>query len=183
MRNLVIAKRYSKALFNLATDGGWVGQYGRELDEIVRLMKELPDLAHAIQNPMVPETAKRTLFKTVSDQSDMSPIMRSFINLLIEKRRVQHLPEIAEYYHKLIDEHSNVARAQVTAAAQLSPEVIQEIAQSLEKKTGKKIVVEFKQDATLIGGVVAQIGDMVFDGSVRRQLTNFKESIKRGALG
>jgi F-type H+-transporting ATPase subunit delta len=121
------------------------------------------------------------MFGAVADKGSMTPIMRSFIKLLIEKQRVQHLPEITEYYHRLIDEHSNVARAKVTAATKLDEKAIQEIAQALEQRTGKQIVVEFKEDPALIGGVVAQIGDLVLDGSVRRQLLNFKESIKRGA--
>ncbi|GLI35613.1 ATP synthase F1 subunit delta [Desulforhabdus amnigena] len=183
MRNLVIAKRYAKALFNLALDGGWVGQYGRELDGFVQLLGELPDFADAVQNPLYPEAARKALFYSVADKAEMTPIMKSFINLLIEKKRVQHIGDIADYYHKLIDDHDNVARAQLKAATQLDEPVIQEIAQTLENMTGKKIVVEFQLDPTLIGGVVAQIGDLVLDGSVRRQLLNFKETLKRGALG
>ncbi|MCE5244422.1 MAG: ATP synthase F1 subunit delta [Syntrophobacteraceae bacterium] len=182
MKNLVIAKRYAKALFNLALDGGWVGQYGRELDDFVRLLKDFPELAEAIQNPLYPETTRKELFFAVADKADTSPILRSFISLLIEKKRVQHLDEIAEYYHRLIDEHSNVARAQIKAATELDDDIIQDISHTLENMTGKRIVVEFQQDPSLIGGVVAQIGDLVLDGSVKRQLLNFKESLKRGVL-
>jgi F-type H+-transporting ATPase subunit delta len=181
VKNLVIAKRYSRALFNLAQEGGWVGQYGRELDQIVRLLNEHQDLASALQNPQYPEAIRLAMFGSIAEKGNVTPVMRNFVRLLIEKKRVQNLPEIAEYYHRLIDEHSNVARAQITAATKLDEQVIQEIAQALEQRTGKQIVVEFKQDPELIGGVVAQIGDLVLDGSVRRQLLNFKETIKRGA--
>lgn len=183
MKNLVIAKRYSKALFNLALEAGLVEQYGQELDGFVKLLKDLPDLADAVQNPLYPEAARQTLFYSVADKVGMAPVIRSFINLLIEKRRVQHLTEIAEYYSKLIDEHANVARARIKAAVPLGEDVIEEIAQTLGKMTGKKVVVEFQQDPGLIGGVLAQIGDLVLDGSVKRQLLNFKETLKRGALG
>lgn len=183
MKNLIIAKRYAKALFNLAEGDGKVEQYGQELDGFVRLSGELPELANAIQNPLYPEAARKSVFHAIAQGVGLSPILNSFINLLIEKKRVQNVGEIAEYYHKLIDEYANVARAQITAATQLDENVIQEIAQTLEKMTGKHVVVEFQQDAGLIGGVVAKIGDMVLDGSVKRQLLNFKETMKRGALG
>lgn len=183
MRNLVIAKRYAKALFNLALEQNQVEQYGQELHAFVQLLKELPDLASSLQNPLYPEPARKALFATVADRAGMTPITRSYINLLIEKKRIQNLAEIAEYYDKLIDEHNNVARAQVKAAIVLDEGSIQSIAQALEKITGKKIAVEFQQDPSLIGGVVAQIGDLVLDGSVRRQLLNLKETMKRGALG
>jgi F-type H+-transporting ATPase subunit delta len=183
VKNLIIAKRYAKALFNLAQEDGKVEQYGQELDGFVRLSGELPDLANAIQNPLYPEAARKSVFHSVADQVGLSPILKNFINLLIEKKRVQNVGEMAEYYHKLIDEYANVARAQITAATGLDEDVIREIAQTLEKMTGKHVVVEFQQDAGLIGGVVAKIGDMVLDGSVKRQLLNFKETMKRGALG
>ncbi len=183
MRNLVIAKRYAKALFNLALEEKRVEQYGQELGEFVQLLRDLPDLADAVQNPLYPEATRMSVFATVADKTGMAPIMRSFVGLLIQKKRLQHLAEIENYYRKLIDEHANVARARVKAATPLDDQVIQEIAASLEKMTGKKIAVEFEQDPGLIGGVVAQIGDLVLDGSVRRQLLNIKETLKRGELG
>jgi len=183
VKNLVIAKRYAKALFNIALQEAKIEQYGQELGQLLQLFKELPDVAEAMQNPLHPEATRKLLFKVVADKAGPTPIFRSFVNLLIEKKRVQHLAEIAEYYNKLIDEHANVARAKITAATQLSENVIGEIAKTLEKMTGKKVVVEFVKDPGLIGGVVAQIGDLVLDGSVRRQLINFKETLKRGALG
>jgi len=182
VKNLVIAKRYAKALFDLALDGGWIGQYGRELTDFVRLMNDVPQMANAIQSPLYPEPARLGVFSSVAEKAGLSPVVKSFISLLIEKRRVQHLPEIAEYYHKLIDEHSNVAQAQLTSATELDEQVLNDIAQTLEKMTGKKIVIQFEQDPSLIGGIVARIGDLVLDGSVKRQLLTFKESMKRGAL-
>lgn len=183
MKNLVIAKRYAKALFNLALEGGQVEQYCQELDGFAGLLKEVPSVADAIQNPLYPEATRKSIFAKVADNAGLAPIMRSFVGLLLEKGRVQHLSEIAEYYHKLMDEHANIARAKLSAATALDDAAVQDIAKTLEKMTGKKVVVEFKQDASLIGGVVAQIGDLVLDGSVKRQLLNFRETLKRGALG
>ena len=183
MKNLVIAKRYSRALFTLGEQEGKIEQYGTELAGFVTLLKEMPDLAGALQNPLYPVAVKKSIFHAVSEKIELSPVLKSFLNLLIEKKRVQYLPEIGEYYHRLIDEHSNIARAKLRAAIALDEAVIDEIARTLEKKVGKKIVVEFERDPALIGGVYAQIGDLVLDGSVKRQLLNFKESLKRGAVG
>ena len=183
MKNQVIAKRYSRALFNLALEEKAVEQYGTELDGFNQVLKDFPDLGNALRNPLYPETVKKTLFQKVAAQLELSPIMKSFLNLLVEKGRIQHLAEIADYYHRLIDEYSNISRAKVKAASKLADAEIIEIAVALEKRIGKKIVVEFEVDPSLIGGVFAQIGDFVLDGSVKRQLINFKESLKRGAVG
>ena len=183
MKNLIIAKRYSKALFNLAEEGKAIEQYGQELHGFDEVLKRFPDLENALRNPLYPEATQKKLFEAVAGQMELSPIMKSFLNLLIEKKRIQYLPDIGDYYDRLIDEHSNIARAKVKAAVKLNDSELGEIAASLEKKIGKKIVVEFQQDPSLLGGVFAQIGDFVLDGSVKRQLLNFKESLKRGAVG
>ena len=183
MKNQVIAKRYSRALFNLAREEKAIEQYGIELDGFNQVLQDIPDLGSALRNPLYPESVKKTLFQKVAARMELSPIMNSFLNLLVEKGRIQHLPEIADYYHRLIDEYSGISRAKVKAAVKLRDAEIEEIAAALEKKMGKKIVVEFEQDDSLLGGVFAQIGDFVLDGSVKRQLINFKESLKRGAVG
>lgn len=183
MKNQVIAKRYSRALFNLASEGKAIEQYGTELDGFNKVLKALPDFENILRNPLYPEGVKRGLFQKVSASLELSPIVSSFLNLLVEKKRIQHLPEITDYYYRLIDEHSNISRAKVKAAVKLGDADIEKIAAALEKRIGKKIVVEFEQDPSLLGGVFAQIGDFVLDGSVKRQLLNFKESLKRGAVG
>jgi len=183
VKNLIIAKRYSRALFNLACEEKAIERYGDELDGFGDLLKKIPDLGNALRNPLYPSAGKKTLFQKVAKKLKLSPVVKGFLTLLIEKNRIQYLPDIADYYHKLIDEHSNIARAKVKAAIELGQPDLDQIATTLEKKIGKKIVVEFEQDASLLGGVFAQIGDLVLDGSVRRQLLNFKESLKRGAVG
>ncbi len=183
MRNLVIAKRYARALFNIALEGGAIEQYAQELDAFVQLSKELPAMADSLKNRLYPEAARKSIFQKLADKIGMTPIMKSFVGLLIEKNRLAHMPEITEYYHKLMDDHANVARAKLRAATKLDDSVIHGIAQTLEKMTGKKIAIEFQTDPSLIGGALVQIGDLVLDGSVRKELINFKESLKRGALG
>jgi F-type H+-transporting ATPase subunit delta len=183
VKNLVVAKRYARALFSLALEQDQVEPYGQELDRFVQLLREFPDLANAVQNPLYPEAPRRSLCLSVADKAELGPIIKNFIILLVEKNRVGHLAEISEYYHKLIDDHANIARAKVKAAVELDNGAIQKIAASLEQLTGKKIAIEFERDPELIGGVVAQIGDLVLDGSVRRQLLNIKETLKRGELG
>ncbi len=183
MKNLIIAKRYSRALFNLAEEEKAIEQYGKELDGFNAVLKDFPDLGNALRNPLYPAATKRALFEKVAGGLELSPVMKSFLNLLVEKKRIPDLPDICDYYHKLIDEHASIARAKVKAAADLSDGELKKIAAALEKKVGKKIVVEFQRDPSLLGGVFAQIGDLVLDGSVKRQLLNFKESLKRGAVG
>ena len=62
----------------------------------------------------------------------------------------------------------------------MSSETIEKIQSALSKRTGKDIILEVEQDPELIGGIVTRIGDLVLDGSVKTQLLNMRESLKRG---
>ncbi|MEJ5364386.1 MAG: ATP synthase F1 subunit delta [Desulfosoma sp.] len=183
MKNLIVAKRYAKALFNLALEDGKLTEYGQELQGLVQLLDQQPALMDALANPLYPEDVKKSVFLTLAQKAEMSPVMRSFGTLLVEKGRIRHLAEISQYFQRLTDEHHNVARAKLSAAVKLDEGAIAKIAETLGRLTGKKIVIEFQQDPNLIGGAVARIGDLVIDGSVRTQLQAIKESLKRGELG
>jgi F-type H+-transporting ATPase subunit delta len=106
--------------------------------------------------------------------------MNSFLLLLFEKGRVGFLSNINDFYQKLADELKGVARASLVSAKELSSETVEKIRASLSKKTGKDIILEIDQDPSLIGGIVTRIGDLVLDGSVKTQLLNMRESLKRG---
>ena len=102
MKNLIIAKRYAKALFNLAREDGKIEQYGEELAGLVQLFEADPELADAIQSPSYPEAARKVDFCVALAASvSLTPIMKSLVNLLIEKNRVSNLGEINEYYSRV----------------------------------------------------------------------------------
>ena len=183
MKNLIIAKRYAKALFNLAKEENKIEQYGEELAGLVLIFETNPELANVIQSPLFPEASRKAIFSSIISSANLTPIMTSLMNILIEKNRVVHIAEIKDYYMALIDEHANVARAKISAAVEMDEKAIHDVAKALQKLTGKKIVVDFQQDPELIGGLVTRIGDLVLDGSVRTQLFNIRETMKRGELG
>jgi F-type H+-transporting ATPase subunit delta len=102
------------------------------------------------------------------------------LKLLFDKGRFGFLGAINEFYQKLADDLKGVARASLVSANELSSEAVEKIRKALSKKTGKDIVLDIKTDPALIGGVVTKIGDLVLDGSIKTQLLNMRESLKRG---
>ncbi len=106
--------------------------------------------------------------------------MKSFLVLLFDKRRIVFLRDISEFYKKLADELNGVVHATLVSATELSAEATDKIKQGLAKRIGKDIILDVEQDAQLIGGIVTKIGDLVLDGSVKTQLFNMRESLKRG---
>ena len=145
MKNLIIAKRYSRALFNLAEEAKAIEQLGTELREFDEFLKQFPDLGNALRNPLYPEAAKKKLFETVTSQVELSPIMKSFLKLLIEKKRIQYLPDIGDYYDRLIDEHSNIARAKVKAAVSSTRPNLVRLPPAWRRKSEKKSSSNFSR--------------------------------------
>jgi F-type H+-transporting ATPase subunit delta len=90
------------------------------------------------------------------------------------------LPEIVDYYDHLCDEISNVIRASITTARPLGEDAVNRIVAALKGMTSKDVKAEVVQDASLVGGLVVRVGDLVLDGSVKTQLASLTESLKRG---
>jgi F-type H+-transporting ATPase subunit delta len=103
-----------------------------------------------------------------------------FLALLVQKRREQHLAEIASQFSALRDEKQGVVTADVTAAVDLSPGQQQELGRRLERATSKRVRLRLRRDPAIGGGILVQIGDTVFDASVRHQLTVLRERLLSG---
>ncbi|OQY50645.1 MAG: ATP synthase F1 subunit delta [Desulfobacteraceae bacterium 4572_89] len=131
-------------------------------------------------NPLFNKNDRKKVLQAVLAATDFSAVMKSFLFLLFDKGRIGFLRDIASYYKDLADELKGVVKASVTSATELSSEAVDKIRESLSKKTGKNIILNVEQDPSLIGGVVTKIGDLVLDGSVRTQLVNMRETLKKG---
>ena len=180
MKNLAIARRYARALLIIAQEDGQAETYRQELDGVSGLLAGEKNLERAITNPLYDAASRRKVLETTLARLNFSQVVTSFLLLLFDKGRIGFLDPINEYYQKLADELKGVARADLFSATVLSPESVEKIRESLAKMTGKDIVLNIVQDPGLIGGVVTKIGDLVLDGSIKTQLLNMKESLKRG---
>jgi len=180
MKNLAIARRYAKALLLIGKEDGQAETYREELEGIAALIEGDKTLEQAINNPLYNAEGRRRVLKTVTEKLGLSSVMKSFLMLLFDKGRIGFLGSINEFYGKLADELKGIARASLVSANELSPETIEKIRETLSKKTGKDIILDIEQDPSLIGGIVTKIGDLVLDGSIKTQLLNMRESLKRG---
>jgi F-type H+-transporting ATPase subunit delta len=179
MKNLAIARRYSKALLLIGKEDGQAETYRQELEGLAELIEKEKALFQALTNPLYDAAGRRNVLEIVIKKLDLSKVMQSFFMLLFDKGRIVFISDINSFYQNLVDDLKGVARASLTSATELTSETIEKIRKSLSKRTGKDIVLEVEQDPGLIGGIVTRIGDLVLDGSVKTQLLNMKETLKR----
>ena len=180
MKNFVISRRYAKALILIGKEDGKAEQYGEELAGFVSVVDSESEFEDAINNPLYPVETRKKLLTTIVDKIGVSDVVKSFLLLLFEKRRIAHLRGINDLYQDLVDEFKGIVHAEVTSASGLSDEAIEKIRASLAKMTGKDVVLDIHQDPAIIGGVVTRVGDIVLDGSIKTQLANMKESLIKG---
>ena len=179
MKQIILAKRYAKAIFSLGKEQEKVEAYAETLNGIADLFKDAKlGVEDALTNPLYPLEARQKVMAKVAEAAKADNVMTSFLNLLIEKKRVDVLPEIATAIQEMVDLEENISHGSVTSAIELDSGLLEKIQATLEKITGNKVILETQVDPSIIGGVVATVGDLVLDGSIRTQLNGLKESIK-----
>ena len=172
MKNLAIARRYAKALLLISKEDGQTDTYRNELGGFADLVEQ--------EKSLYETTGRRNVLQTVIDKLDLTRTMKSFLLLIFDKGRIGFIGSINDYYQKFADELKGVARASLVSAIDLSADTVEKIRAALSKKTKKDIILEIEQDPALIGGIITKIGDLVWDGSIKTQLINMRESLKRG---
>jgi len=149
-----------------------------EKQQLYRFLEK--ELEQAICNPLYGASGRKNVLEAVIGKVGISKIVASFLLLLFDKGRFEFINDINEFYQKLADELKGVLRASLVSASELSSETVEKIRATLSKRTGKDILLQVEQDPSLIGGIVSRIGDLVLDGSIKSQLLNMRESLKRG---
>jgi len=172
----VAANRYAKSLLDvLYPDTAEAGL--QQLQSFSALLKEEPAARRLLQDPTLSTERRRRLLTEISGALGFDRRIANFIDILIDRNRLMLLDEIVVVYEKLLDERLGVVRAQVTAARPLDAGQQQELAAKLEQATGKQIRMELAVDPSLIAGVVAKVGSTIYDGSVRNQLSAFRNRL------
>jgi F-type H+-transporting ATPase subunit delta len=172
----VAANRYAKALLDVLYPAN--AELGLEqLVKFSSLLSTQAQMRQLFENPTIAAERRKEVFKGIADSLSYESYIRNFINLLIERNRLDLLADIIVAYQKLLDEKLGIVRARVTSATPLDAAQQRDIAARLEKVTGKHVRVELSVDPALIGGVVARVGSTIYDGSIRQQLQVFKQRL------
>ncbi len=173
------ARRYAKALFELAKEAGQVAQVLDELNSLGGLLEGNPELHDVLFRPLHPAAQRRAVLDGVNERSGASPTVRSFFSLLIDQRRLVDFPAIHEEFERLASEDAGLRRAEVVSASALRDEQLERLRRALSVRTGGEVDVSVRVDPSLLGGVIAKVGDLVFDGSLRTQLRQLRTDLTR----
>jgi F-type H+-transporting ATPase subunit delta len=175
----VAANRYARALLDVLYPKN--AETGHDqLSRINAILSEHPEARRMLENPTVPVERRKGLVKEITGALGTIPEVRNFIDILIDRNRLNLLDEIIKTYQKYLDQKLGIVRASVTAAVPLDDAQRAILMTKLQKATGKQVRMEVSVDPALLGGVIARVDSTIYDGSLRQQLESFKEKLVQG---
>lgn len=170
-----IAERYARALFDVA--GKSRDQIEADLLSLAAAMKDSAT-AKALANPLLSKQQLEKALAAALDKLRASDATRKFIALLSEKKRIAVLPEISAIFSTLAAAARGELHAELISAAPLSAKEVENVRARLAKAYGKDIVLETRQDASLLGGVIIKIGSVQLDASLAGKLMKLETRLK-----
>lgn len=174
-----IGRRYAKALFSLAVDQDRVEPWSASLRALKASIEGSAELRDVLRNPAYTKEQRRAVALKLAEGLGLEAEPANLLCLLADRNRFDHLDAIADHFGELADAKLGRIRARVTTATAVDAAALEAIAARLGAATKAKVLVEHAIEPAIVGGVVAQIGSLVYDGSLRTQLEQLKSALKQ----
>lgn len=175
-----LARRYAKAMLLIGIEDKTLPKLDEELTKFGELIEGSKELANFLADPTALASEKNAVLKELVEKLKLSETTKSFILLLGEKTRISAFADIHREFKRLADEHAGKARGTVKSATALSADVQSALVEKLSKVTGRQVELTQSVDPDLLGGMVAEIGGVIYDGSLRTQLRRLRDTASRG---
>ncbi|MGE5663679.1 MAG: ATP synthase F1 subunit delta [Deltaproteobacteria bacterium] len=175
-----LARRYARALLAIGEEDRAVRRILSEVEEFAALTASAPLLREMLEAAHINRGDKHAALDAAVASAGFLPVTRNFLLLLVDKRRMNVLPRIVEELRRLIEQLEGIERVEVVVPMPLSSTQRDLLKVVIERQTGKKAELEEKVDPAVLGGMVVKIGDTVYDGSVRTQISAIRENLRKG---
>ena len=179
MSVIAIARRYADALADAATARNQVEKIDNDVRVFAGMMTSSPELHDTLASPIVSKSDKLRVLNALIERMHPDQMTANLLRTMLSHDRLHFIVEVYEQFRRAINEREGLIIAEVTSATEVGRSEQENLGRTLERMTGKRVEFKFKTDPSLIGGVVTQIGSIVYDGSVRTQLQEIKEQLKK----
>lgn len=170
-----VSRRYARAILLIGEQNQNYDILASEIDRLAATYDKSSELRSVLENPAFSVTQRQAVLDELSRRLMLSRTIHNFASLLLTRNRLSALPGIARHLRLLVDEQAGRVRARVTSARPLDPATETRIAIAIGKATGRAVLLEKHIDESLIGGVVTQVGDLVYDGSLATELQKLRD--------
>jgi F-type H+-transporting ATPase subunit delta len=177
LKGTAVARRYAKALIDLAKRDGIVTEIGEQLQQHRGLFSDSANLQLTLHNPGVAVERKRRVLNAILDRTQPGPLLRRFLLLLVDKDRLNQLERICIHYERMANEYLGRLTAHVTTAIELDAEQYQAVQEKVATATRKDVHLEIHVDPAILGGMIVRINHTVLDGSLQGQLARLRQEL------
>jgi F-type H+-transporting ATPase subunit delta len=171
-----LVRSYAEALFRMGDAEGELDAVERRLFSFAELLERETRVREALLDPSLPIENKRQLIADTL-REDANPLAVNLLGFLVEQGRVREIGRIVEALAEVVAATRERSVAEARSAVPLGDARVKQLADALSKATGRPVEVRVVVDPTVIGGVVAKVGDEIFDGSVRSRLLEAREQL------
>jgi F-type H+-transporting ATPase subunit delta len=168
MKSFRVAKRYARALLEVAPRDQ-AEKWGAELEKLARMV-ESPELITRLASPELQHETRELAMQKIAERLDLSYPLRSFAVVLARHGRIAAIGAVSQSYQDLLDEQLGRERATLTFAMQPDDITVARVVSGLEAIARKKIIPSIKVDPALLGGLTAEMGGKIYDGSLATRL-------------
>lgn len=179
MRNMILASRYARAVYNLAKESNEQDDVFNQMRVIGEAFAGDDEIKGFLNTPMVRPDEKIKALEGMLAKTSVADVLKKFILLLARKDRIRLFADVVIAYQQISDESHGVTRGQVRSAAVLGPEDRKRIEELVSKATKKKVILTYKEEPSLLGGLVAEVGSFTFDDSLTSHLSRINEQLTR----
>ncbi|HWP85661.1 MAG TPA: ATP synthase F1 subunit delta [Terriglobia bacterium] len=177
-----VSLRYARALVEVVAPPGGPGAadpqaLSSQLREFAELVRQNQELTILFATPAIPLPKKRAVLAELASRLGLGPVAQNFLGVVLAHDRFPLLRDIVNAFDQLLQERLGIVEAQVTSARALGEAEKEALEQALRQRTGKQVRLHFSLDPALIGGVTAQVGSTIYDGSVRGQLERLRADL------
>jgi F-type H+-transporting ATPase subunit delta len=171
------ARRYARALLDVALEKGEAEALRAELQAMVALIAAHKDLAGLLANPAVSVERKKKLVSAVASRAKASDLLTRLLTLMGERDRLDLLPMVAAAYTKLWNAHRGVVAAEAVSATPLDEAQTGAVSRALGAATGHEVDLSSRVDPRLLGGMLVKMEGRTYDGSVRARLLALRRTL------
>jgi len=171
-----LAKRYARALFELAEQAGQINAIAGELKTFTALLEEQPRIKAFIMSQDVEKKRKLEVLEDLL-KDKATPLIYQFLTVLVEKGRQNYYAEIVFEYNRFQDQKDGRVHAQVISAVPLQKEQLERVRQQLADNLKAEIILDHMVDASILGGVIIRVEGKVIDGSLRKQVERLRREL------
>lgn len=178
MSQSAVAERYARAVFELGQESGQLESMVTEIEDFARTYRGSPELSSVLDNPLVEAEKREAVLLDVAGRVGARGPALNAIRLLAARHKLRAIPEVASMLRRMADRQAGIVRATVTSAVVLPDQFYQRLQSELEAAINRRIVLDRRQDPSLIAGVVTRVGDHTIDGSIKGQLAELERQLQ-----